>query len=48
MYAATNQKAVRLAKLLAEEIVPMFGVPETLLSDCGTNLLSYLMQDVRS
>ena len=28
-----------------EEIVPMFGVPEALLSDRGTNLMSYLMQD---
>ena len=25
--------------------MPMFGVPEALLSDRGTNLMSYLMQD---
>ena len=46
VYATPDQKAMRIAKLLAEEIVPMFGVPEALLSDCGTNLLSCLMQDV--
>ena len=46
VYASPDQKTVRIAKLLAEEIVPMFGVPEALLSDRGTNLLSYLMQDV--
>jgi len=44
--AAPDQKAVKIAKLLEEEIAPMFGVPEALLSDCGTNLLSCLMQDV--
>ena len=46
VYATPDQKAMRIAKLLAEEIVPMFGVPEALLSDRGTNLLSCLMQDV--
>ena len=40
------QKTERIARLLAEEIVPLFGVPEALLSDRGTNLLSILMQDV--
>ena len=29
-----------------KEIIPQFGVPECLLSDRGTNLLSYLMKDV--
>ena len=29
-----------------QEIIPLFGVPETLLSDRGTNLLSHLMKDV--
>ncbi len=28
-------------KLLAEEVVPLFGVPEALLTDRGTNLLSH-------
>ena len=46
VYAAPDQKAVRIVKLLVEEIVPVFGVPEALLSDRGTNLLSCLMQDV--
>ena len=36
----------RLTRLLCEEIVPMFGVPEALLSDRRTNLLSHLMLDV--
>ena len=33
-------------RLLAEEIVPIFGVPECLLSDRGTYLLSHLTKDV--
>ena len=48
VYPAPNQKAIRIAHLLADEIVPLFGVPEALLSDRGTNLLSYLMKDVCS
>ena len=46
VYAIPDQKADRIAKLLTQEIVPMFRVPEALLSDRGTNLLSHLMQDV--
>ena len=46
VYAVPDQKAIRIAKLLTEEIVPLFGVPEALLSDRGTNLLSHLMRDV--
>lgn len=46
VYPAPDQKAVRLACLLAEEIVCLFGVPEVMLSDRGTNLLSHLMSDV--
>ena len=46
VYATPDQKAHRIARLLVEEIVPMFGVPEALLSDRGTNLLSHLMEDV--
>ena len=45
-YPAPDQKAERLARLLMENIVPFFGVPEALLSDRGTNLLSWLMKDV--
>ena len=37
----------RIARLLVEEVIPCFGVPEALLSDRGTTLLSHLMLDVR-
>ena len=46
MYPTSYQKDERIACQLVEEIVPFFGVPEALLSDRGTNLLSYLMKDV--
>jgi len=46
VFAVPDQKAVRIAKLLAEELIPMFGCPESLLSDRGTNLLATVMQDV--
>ena len=39
-----DQKTTRI--VLVEEIIPMFGVPEALLSDRGTNLLSHLMEDM--
>ena len=45
VYVIPDQKTERIVKLFTQEIVPMFGVPEVLLSDCGTNLLSFLMQD---
>ena len=38
-----DQKSSRIVRLLVEEIVPLFGVLEALLSDRSTNLLSYLM-----
>ena len=41
-----DQKTTRIVRILVEEIVSVFGVPEALLSDRGTNLLSYLMKDV--
>ena len=46
VYAIPDQKANRIAQILCDEIIPMFGVPEALLSDRGTNLLSHLMKDV--
>ena len=46
VYPMPDQKAVRICQILVEEIIPFFGVPESLLSDRGTNLLSYLMLDV--
>ena len=47
VFLAPDQKTARITCLLAEEIVPLFGVPDALLSYQGTNLLSHLMQDVR-
>ena len=46
VFAIPDQKAERITRLLCEEVVPFFGVPEALLSDRGTNLLSHLMLDV--
>ena len=46
VFAAPDQKSARIVCLLAEEIVPLFGVPNALLSDRGANLLSHLMRDV--
>ena len=45
-FAVPYQKAARLAMLIAEEVIPLFGVPECLPSDHGTNLLSHLMIDL--
>ena len=46
VYAVRDQKAITLVELLTKEVIPLFGVPEALLSDRGTNLLSHLMSDV--
>ena len=46
VFPTPDQKALRLAKLLVEEVVPFCGVPEALLSDRGANLLSCLVRDV--
>ena len=46
VFAIPDQKTERVARLLVDEIIPFFGVPESLLSDRGTNLLSHLMNDV--
>ncbi len=46
VYPVPDQKSTRIARLIAEEVVPMWGVPECLLSDRGTNLLSNLMMDL--
>ena len=40
-----DQTTERIVKLLTEEIMPFFGVPEALLTERGTNLLSHLMLD---
>ena len=41
-----DQKSLQIAKLLVEEVVPLFGVPKALLSDRGANLLSHLMKEI--
>ena len=46
VYPVPDQKSIRLVRLLVEEVIPFFGVPEALLSDRGTNLLSSLMKDI--
>lgn len=46
VFAVPDQKTTRIARLIAEEVIPMFGVPECLLSDRGTNLLSKLMMEL--
>ena len=47
VFLAPDQKSIRIVRLLTvtEEIVPLFRVPEALLSDRGANLLSHLMSD---
>ena len=42
------QKIIRIDQTLVEESVPVLGVPEALLSDHETNLLSFLMKEVYS
>ena len=48
VFPVPDQKATRIVQLVAEEVVPMFGVPEALLSDRGTNLLANVIMDVCS
>ena len=45
-YLDAPQQGIWIARLLVEELIPMFGVPEALLSDRGANLLSHLMTDL--
>ena len=46
VYSIPDQKSQSIAEILVQEVVPFFGVPESLLSDRGANLLSHLMTDV--
>ena len=46
VFPTPEQKSIRIAHLLTKEVVPFFGMPDALLSDCGANLLSHIMRDV--
>ena len=46
VFPVPDQKTTRIARIIAEEVIPLFGVPECLLSDRGTNLLSTLMKNI--
>ena len=48
VFPTPDQKTSRIVEILVQEISPVCGVPECLLSDWGTNWLSYmyLMKDV--
>ena len=46
VFPMPDQKTSRIVQILVEEIIPVFGVPEALLSDRGTNLLSHLMSSL--
>ena len=45
VFPTPDQKSERIARLLVEEIVPYFGVPEAVLSDRGTNLLYIIFNE---
>ena len=46
-FPVPDQKTERIARLLVEDVIPCFGVPEArYISDRGTNLLSHLMLDM--
>ena len=45
-YPMSDQKAESIARILVNEVIPFYGVPEALLTDRGTNLLSHLMRDL--
>ena len=46
VFPTPDQKSPQLVRLIVEELIPVFGVPEAILSDWGTNLLSHLMMDI--
>ena len=43
VHPVPGQKTKCIVQILVKELIPLFSVPEALLSDRGTNLLSYLM-----
>ena len=48
VFPVPDQKTLRIAELLTKEVIPFCGVPEAVLTDRGTNLLSHLMLDICS
>jgi len=46
VFPVPDQNGIWLVRLLVNEVIPMFGVPEALLSDRGANLLSHVIKDV--
>ena len=48
VFAIPDQKSSRIVQILVNDVMPLIGIPEALLSDRGTNLLSYIMKDVCS
>ena len=46
VFPTPDQKSPRLVRLIVDELIPVFGVPEAILSDRGANLLSHLMMDI--
>ena len=46
VFAMANQEALTIAKLIAERIVPMHGVPKELLLDRRSNFLSKVMYEL--
>ena len=48
VFPAENQTSKTIANLLVIEVICRHGIPEQLLSDCGTNLLLGVMKDVYS
>ena len=46
VYAIPDQKAHRESQILMNEIIPLYGVPECLLSNRGTNRLFHLVADL--
>ena len=42
----SRSKSYTIAQLLVDEVLPIFRVPEALLSDCGTNILANVVKDI--
>ena len=46
VFLTPDQKSPRLVRLIVDEFIPTFGVPEAISSDWGANLLSHLMMNI--